>query len=183
VNGTTIRLWAFLILILLGSARAHSQDLTSDAAKAMLDQLGAATNATEFTLTQAQARTLTALAPDLLASLQIQVTQPCLPNPADKRVIHHQFAACQGIFPDGISAENPGVYLKVGRAFHWHIVQINSIVDPTEDHSQRVAAYTWEYDFSGLPAPVQTVLSQGSRHQGRSLFQLDAGTWHWLRYQ
>jgi hypothetical protein len=30
---------------------------------------------------------------------------------------------------------------------------------------------------------VQTVLKQGSRHEGRSLFQLDGGTWKWLRYQ
>jgi hypothetical protein len=181
--GTTIRLWALFLLVYAGCALARAQDLTSDAAKAMLDQQGAATEASDFTLTQDQARALAALSPDLLASLQIQVNQPCLPNPGDKRVQHHQFAACQGIFPAGISGENPGVYLKVGRAFHWHIVEISGIVDPTEDHSQRLAAYTWEYDFSGLPPEVQKVLSQGSRHEGHSVFQLDGGTWKWLHYQ
>ncbi len=183
MNGTTIRLWAFLILSLLGSAVAHSQDLTTDAAKAMLDKIGAGTDATEFTLTQDQAHTLTALPQDQLAPLQIQANQPCLPNPSDKRVLKHDFAACKGIFPAGISAQNPGVYLKVGRVFHWHIVEISGIVDPTEDHSQRLVGYTWEYDFSGLPADVQKVLSQGSRHEGHSLFQLDSGAWKWLAYQ
>jgi len=183
MHGSAMRLWFLFLLVFTGSAVAHSQDLTPEAAKAMLDQQGAATDATEFTLTQDQAHALTALSPDLLASLQIQANQPCLPNPGDKRVQRHQFAACQGIFPAGISSENPGVYIKVGRTFHWHIVQINGIVDPTEDHSQRLAAYTWEYDFSGLPADVQKVLSQGSRHEGHSVFQIEGGTWKWLHYQ
>lgn len=183
MNGTTIRLWVILILGLTGSALAHSQELSSDAAKNMLNQLGAATTASEFTLTQDQARQLAALSQTLLATLQIVTTQPCLPNPGDKRVQSHQFAACQGIFPAGISAQNPGVYLKVGRTFHWHIVEMNGIIDPTEDHSQRTVAYTWEYDFSDLPAEVQTVLKEGSRHEGRSLFQLDGSGWKWLRYQ
>jgi len=183
MHGTTIRLWVLFILILVGSALAYGQDLTPDAAKAMLDQQGAATDASDFTLTQDQARALTALSPDLLTQLQIQANQPCLPNPADKRVQRHQFAACQGIFPAGISDENPGVYLKVGRTFHWHIVEISGVVDPTEDHSQRLVGYTWEYDFSSLPAEVQKVLSQGSRHEGHSIFQLDGGTWKWLHYQ
>jgi hypothetical protein len=183
MNGTTIRFWAFLILSFIGCALAHGQDLTPDAAKALLDQQGAATNVSEFTLTQDQAHALTALSPDLLASLQIQANQPCLPNSADKRVRSHQFAACQGIFPAGISDQNPGVYLKVGRVFHWHIVEISGIVDPTADHSQRLVGYTWQYDFSGLPAEVQKVLSQGARHEGHSLFQVDGGAWKWLRYQ
>ncbi len=183
VNGTTIRLWALFIMILTGSALAHGQDLTPDAAKAMLDQLGAATNAGEFTLTQDQAHALNALSPDLLAPLQVETSLPCLPNPSDKRVLSHKFAACQGIFPAAISDQNPGVYLKVGRIFHWHIVEVSSVVDPTEDHSQRLVGYTWEYDFSGLPAEVQKVLSQGSRHEGHSLFQIDGSTWKWLRYQ
>lgn len=183
MNGKTIRLWAFLILSLLGSKIAYSQDLTTDAAKAMLDKIGASTDASEFTLTQDQAHALTALPQDQLASLQIEANQPCLPNPNDKRVQKHDFAACKGIFPAGISAQNPGVYLKVGRVFHWHIVEISGIVDPSEDHSQRLAGYTWEYDFSGLPADVQKVLSQGSRHEGHSLFQLDGGAWKWSAYQ
>lgn len=183
MNGTTIRLWAILILTLTASTLAHSQELTPDAAKDMINQIGAGTSATEFTLTQDQARALQALSPALLAPLAIQTTSPCLPNPFDKRVQKHQFVACQGIFPAGITADNPGVYLKVGRAFHWHIVELSGVVDPTEDHSQRVASYTWEYDFSDLPPEVQNVLKQGSRHEGRSLFQLDGGTWKWLRYQ
>ena len=183
MNGTTIRLWAILILAPAACNWAQGQDLTSDAAKDMLNQQGAGTAASEFTLTQDQARQLTALSQTLLAPLAIQATQPCLPNPGDKRVQSHQFAACQGIFPAGITAQNPGVYLKVGRTFHWHIVEISSIVDPTEDHSQRVVAYTWEYDFSGLPAEVQNVLKQGSRHEGRSLFELDGSTWKWKSYQ
>jgi hypothetical protein len=183
MHGNTIRLWALLIPILAGTALANGQDLTPDAAKAMLDQQGAATDASDFTLTQDQARALTALGPDLLSQLQIQTNQPCLPNPADKRVQRHQFAACQGIFPAAISDQNPGVYLKVGRTFHWHIVEISGVVDPTEDHSQRLVGYTWEYDFSSLPAEVQKVLSQGSRHEGHSIFQLDGGTWKWLHYQ
>lgn len=183
MNGTSIRCCVFLFLSLLGSALAHSQDLTTDAAKAMLDKIGASTDATEFTLTQDQAHALTALPQDQLAPLQIQANQPCLPNPNDKRVLHHDFAACKGIFPAGISAQNPGVYLKVGRVFHWHIVEVSGIVDPTEDHSQRLVGYTWEYDFSGLPTDVQKVLSQGSRHEGHSVFQLDGGAWKWLAYQ
>ncbi|MFP5229309.1 MAG: hypothetical protein ACLGXA_16990 [Acidobacteriota bacterium] len=183
MHGFTLRPWALLILLLTGATLALGQDLTPDAAKAILDQQGTATNASEFTLTQDQAHALTALSPDLLAPLQVQATQPCLPNPADKRVVSHKFAACQGIFPAGISAENPGVYLKVGRTFHWHIVEISSIVDPTEDHSQRLVGYTWEYDFSGVPPDVQKVLSQGSRHEGHSVFQVDGGTWKWLHYQ
>jgi hypothetical protein len=183
MRGTTIRLWALFIPILAGCALARGQELTPDAAKAMLDQQGAGTNASDFTLTQDQAHALTALSPDLLAQLQIQANQPCLPNPGDKRVQRHQFAACQGIFPTGISDQNPGVYLKVGRIFHWHIVEISGIVDPTEDHSQRLVGYTWEYDFSGLPADLQKVLSQGSRHEGHSLFQMDGGTWKWMAYQ
>lgn len=183
MRGTTIRLWALFIPILAGCALARGQDLTPDAAKAMLDQQGAGTNASDFTLTQDQAHALTALSPDLLAQLQIQANQPCLPNPGDRRVQRHQFAACQGIFPAGISDQNPGVYLKVGRVFHWHIVEVSGIVDPTEDHSQRLVGYTWEYDFSGLPAEVQKVLSQGSRHEGHSLFQMDGGAWKWMAYQ
>jgi hypothetical protein len=183
VNGTTIRLWAVLILGIAGCALALGQDLTNDAAKDMLNQIGTGTSASDFTLTQDQAHQLTALSPALLASLQIQETKPCIPNPGDKRVLNHQFAACQGIFPTGISAQNPGVYLRVGRVFHWHIVELSSIVDPSDDHTQRLAAYTWEYDFSDLPPEVKTVLSQGSRHEGHSLFQLDGGTWKWLRYQ
>ncbi|HVT98453.1 MAG TPA: hypothetical protein VHE33_13200 [Acidobacteriaceae bacterium] len=183
MDGIRIFRWALGLLVLTGAALASGQELTPDAAKAMLDQQGAATNASDFTLSQEQAHALTALSPDLLASLQIETNQPCLPNPGDKRVLRHQFAACQGIFPAGISDQNPGVYLKVGRAFHWHIVEISGIVDPTEDHTQRLVGYTWEYDFSGLPAEVQKVLSQGSRHEGHSLFQLDGGTWKWLRYQ
>ncbi len=183
MNGTTIRLWAILILAFSVSALALAQELTNDAAKQMLDQLGAATAASEFTLTQDQARNLKALSENLLAPLDIQATQPCLPDPGDKRVRSHQFAACQGIFPAGISEQNPGVYLKVGRTFHWHIVEITGIVDPTADHSQRLVAYTWEYDFSDLPAEVKTVLTNGSRHVGHSLFQLDSGQWKWLRYQ
>jgi hypothetical protein len=161
----------------------HGQDLTPDAAKAMLDQQGSATSASDFTLTQDQAHALTALSPDLLGQLQIEANQPCLPNPGDKRVLHHQYAACQGIFPAGISDQNPGVYLKVGHAFHWHIVEVSGIVDPTEDHSQRLVGYTWEYDFSGLPAELQKVLSQGSRHEGHSLFQMEGGAWKWMAYQ
>jgi len=183
VNGTTLRLWALFILSLPGLVVARGQELTPDAAKAMLNQLGAATNASEFTLTQDQAHALTALSADLLAPLQIQATQPCLPNPRDRRVLSHQFTACQGIFPAGISDQNPGVYLKVGRIFHWHIVEVSSVVDPSEDHSQRLVGYTWEYDFSGLPPEVQKVLSQGLRHEGHSLFQIDSGTWKWMAYQ
>lgn len=183
MSGTTIRLWAILILGLTSCTLAHSQDLTSDAAKDMLNKIGAATAASEFTLTQDQARDLKALSPTLLATLAIQNTQPCLPNPGDKRVQSHQFVACQGIFPVGISAQNPGVYLKVGRTFHWHVVEISDISDPTWDHTQRLVGYTWEYDFSDLPAEVQNVLKQGSRHEGRSLFQLDGAQWKWLRYQ
>jgi hypothetical protein len=183
MSGITIGLRTFFILTLAVAAPAHGQELTQEAAKAMLDQQGAATSASEFTLTQDQAHALVALSPELLASLQIQANQPCLPNASDKRVQHHQFAVCQGIFPAGISGENPGVYLKVGRVFHWHIVEISGIVDPTEDHSQRLVGYTWEYDFSGVPADVQKVLSQGSRHEGHSLFQLEGGTWKWMAYQ
>lgn len=181
--GTTIRLWAFFILILTGCALAHGQDLTPDAAKTLLDQLGASTNANAFTLTQDQARALTALSADLLAPLQVQTSLPCLPNPADKRVLNHKFAPCEGIFPAGISDQNPGVCIKVGHIFHWHIVEIGSIVDPTEDHSQRLVGYTWEYDFSGLPPAVQSVLSQGLRHEGHSLFQRDGAAWKWFAYQ
>jgi len=183
MSGASIRFWGLFLLSLALGAMAQGQELTTEAAKALLDQLGAATNASDFTLTQDQAHALTALSADVLASLQIQANQPCLPNPGDKRVLSHKFAACQGIFPAGISAENPGVYLKVGRTFHWHIVEISGIVDPTEDHSQRLVGYTWEYDFSGLPADVQKVLSQGSRHEGHSIFQIDGGTWKWLHYQ
>lgn len=183
MNGTTIRLGAILFLTLAACSSAHSQDLTSDAAKEMLNKLGSDTAATDFTLTQDQARQLTALSQNLLAPLQIVATRPCLPNPGDKRVQSHQFTACQGIFPLAINAQNPGVYLKVGRPFHWHIVEIAGIVDPTEDHSQRLVAYTWEYDFSDLPAEVQAVLKQGSRHEGHSLFQLDGTSWKWLAYQ
>lgn len=181
--GITLRLSALFLLTLAFSTLALAQDLTQDAAKAMLDKIGAGTDANEFTLTQDQARALTALSPDLLASLQIQANQPCLPNPADKRVLHHDFAPCKGIFPAGVSASNPGVYLKVGRVFHWHIVEVSRIDDPTEDHSQRIVGYTWEYDFSGLPPDVQKVLSQGSRHEGHSLFQIDSGAWKWMAYQ
>jgi hypothetical protein len=183
MHGTAVRLWALLVLILAGTAFGFGQDLTPDAAKALLDQQGAATNASEFTLTHDQAQALTALSADLLAPLQIQANQPCLPNPGDKRVASHQFVACQGIFPAGISSQNPGVYIKVGHIFHWHIVEISSIVDPTEDHSQRLVGYTWEYDFSGLPPEVQKILIQGSRHEGHSLFQTESGTWKWVRYQ
>jgi hypothetical protein len=183
VNGTTIRLGVVFLLGLAFCMCAPGQELTNDAAKGMLNQQGGATDATEFTLTQDQAHQLTALSPDLLASLQIQTTKPCLPNPGDKRVLNHQFVACQGIFPAGISAESPGVYLKVGRIFHWHIVEISGIVDPSEDHTQRLASYTWEYDFSALPPEVKAILSQNLRHEGHSLFQLEGGTWKWLSYQ
>jgi hypothetical protein len=175
---------SFLILMsVVLSCPAFAQQLTEHDVRTMLDKLGQASATDDFTLTQAQADQLNALSKDLRDSLQIQTDSPCVLNPRDPRVLHHQFIACKGLFPPGMSPQETAHYFKFGHPFPWHVVVIDIPTDPGDDPNEKLVQYTWEYDFSGLPAPVQQILKGSGPRPGMSLFRLDNGTWQWVAYR
>lgn len=173
----------FLFLSAVLTYRAFGQQLTEHDVRAMLDKLGEASAASDFTLTQAQASQLSALSKDLLASLQIQTDSPCVLNPGDSRVRSHQFVVCKGLFPPGMSSRDTGHYYRFGHAFPWHVVVITIPADSGDNPNERLVQYTWEYDFSSLPAEVQQILKGSGPRPGMSLFRFDGGSWQWVGYR
>jgi hypothetical protein len=173
----------FLLLIAALPHRACAQQLTEHDVRTTLDKLGQASAADDFTLTQAQADQLNALSPDLRAALQIQTDSPCVLNSRDPRVLHHQLVACKGLFPPGLGPQQPAHYYKFGHAFPWHVAVINLPTDPGDDPNEKLVQYTWEYDFSTLPAPVQQILKGPGPRPGMSLFRLQNGAWEWVAYR
>lgn len=174
---------SFLFLSVAVSHLAFGQQLTEHDVRTMLDKLGQASATDEFTLTQAQADQINALSKDLRDTLQIQADSPCVLNARDPRVVHHQFVACKGLFPPGMGPQQAAHYFRFGRAFPWHVAVITIPTDPGDDPSEKLVQYTWEYDFSGLPEPVQKILKGSGPRPGMSLFRLDGGAWQWVGYR
>lgn len=174
---------SFLLLGLVLSHRAFSQQLTEHDVRTILDKLGQASATDDFTFTQAQADQLNALSKDLRDTLQIQTDSPCVLNPRDPRVLHQQVVACKGLFPPGTPPQQAAHYYKFGRAFPWHVVVITIPSDPGDNPSETLVQYTWEYDFSSLPPQVQQVLNQQGPRPGMSLFRLENGAWQWVAYR
>jgi len=174
---------SFLLLSVVLSHRAFAQQLTEHDVRTVLDKLGQSSATDQFTLTQAQADQIGALSPDLRGDLQIQTDSPCVLNPRDTRVLHHQLVACLGLFPPGVSSQQTAHYYKFGHAFPWHVVVINIPTDPGDDPSEKLVQYTWEYDFSSLPPQLQQILKGQGPRPGMSLFRLDGGAWQWVGYR
>ena len=172
-----------LLLGLFLSLPALAQQLTQGDAKAMLDKLGQASAASEFTITTDQEQQLNALPPDVHNALLIVSTSPCVLNPGDPRVKSHQFVVCQGILPTGFGPTQTAFDVKFSRSFPWHIVTVNLSADDTGDPQKKLVEYLWEYDFTGLPDKAQEILKGRAPHPGRSLFQFDGGAWKWAAYQ
>ncbi len=101
-----------VFVIAAGCSAAHRQPTR----KAMLDKLGQASAAAEFTITSEQEQQLSALPPDVRSSLPIVSTSPCVLNAADPRVKSHQFVVCQGILPVGFSLQQSAFDLKFSRS-------------------------------------------------------------------
>lgn len=175
--------FAAILLSLFLSLPALSQELTAADAKAMLDKLGQAAAAQEFTITSDQEQQLNALPPEVRNGLLIVSTNPCVLNPGDSRVKSHQFVVCRGILPVGFGPTQSAFDLKFSRSFPWHIVTANLSADDTGDPQKKIVEYLWEYDFTGLPDKAQEILKGSAPHPGRSLFQLDGSTWKWAAYQ
>lgn len=173
----------FLLLGPLFSHRLLAQQLTEHDVRTMLDKLGQGSATDEFTITDAQAQALNALSSDQRSAAQIQALTPCVLNPGDPRVTSHQFVVCKGLFPPGMGPRQSAYYLKLGHPFPWHVLVITIPTDPGDDPSQKLVQYTWEYNFAGLPEPVQEILKGASPRPGMSLFRLDGGTWQWVAYR
>jgi hypothetical protein len=175
--------FSVIFLGLLLALHAPAQQLDRDAAKDMLNKLGAAAATSEFVLSPDQDQHLHTLTKDLLDALQIQSDTPCLLMAHDPRVRSHEFVVCNGLFPPGLDPHQPAFDLKLGKPFAWHVLTI-SFPDATPDNpDEQIIQYTWEYDFSSLPSQLQQVLSPATPRSGRSLFRLDAGTWSWVAYR
>lgn len=172
-----------ILLSLFLSLPAFAQQLTQADAKAMLDKLGQASAAQDFTITNEQEQRLNALPPEVRNGLLIVSTSPCVLNPGDPRVKSHQFVVCQGILPVGFGPTQSAFDIRFSRSFPWHIVTVNLNTDDTGDPQKKLVEYLWEYDFTGLPDQAQEILKGGAPHPGRSLFQLDSGAWKWAAYQ
>ena len=129
-----------------------------------------------------QDQRLHALGKDLLDSLAIQSESPCLLNGRDPRVHSHEFVVCNGLFPPGLNPQQPALDIKLGKTFPWHILSLNFPDEASDNPQEQEVTYTWEYEFSSLPAQLQEVL-KGTPRPGRSLFRLDGGAWHWVAYQ
>ena len=164
------------------SLNAFAQQLDRANAKEMLDKLGHASATAEFVLTTDQDQRLHTLSKDLLDTLAIQSESPCLLNARDPKVHSHEFVVCNGLFPPGLNPQQPAVDLKLGKTFPWHILSLNFPDEAGDNPQEQEVQYTWEYEFSGLPAQVQEIL-RGTPHPGRSLFRFDGGAWHWVAYQ
>jgi len=172
-----------LLLSLFLSLPALAQQLTQADAKAMLDKLGQASAAAEFTITNEQEQQINSLPADIRGGLPIVSTSPCVMNPGDSRVRSHQFVVCQGILPIGFGPTQTAFDIKFSRSFPWHIVTLDLNADPSDDPQKKLVQYLWEYDFTGLPQKAQDILKGQAPHPGRSLFQLDGGAWKWVAYQ
>jgi hypothetical protein len=176
----------FFFVIFVGlfiSLDACAQQLDRANAKDMLDKLGHTSATAEFVLTPDQDQRLHTLSKDLLDTLSIQSESPCLLNGRDPRVHSHEFVVCNGLFPPGLNPQQPAVDLKLGKTFPWHTLSISFPDDASDNPQEQEVTYTWEYDFSGLPAQVQEILRPGTPRPGRSLFRLDGTSWHWVAYQ
>lgn len=175
-----------ILLLFLGSfllPRLFAQQLTEQDVRTTLDKLGQGSPADEFTVTDSQAQDLNQLSAELRTAAQIQALTPCLLNPGDRRIASHQFVVCKGLFPPGMSVQQSAWYLRLGRAFPWHVLVVTLPTDPGDDPTQKLVQYTWEYDFAGLPDPVQKILKPAAPRPGMSLFHLSAGTWQWVAYR
>ena len=172
-----------LLLSLFLSSPLVAQQLTASDAQGMLDKLGQASAASEFTITSEQEQQLSALPPEVRSSLPIVSTSPCVLNAGDPRVKSHQFVVCQGILPVGFSLQQSAFDLKFSRSFPWHTVTVNLSADDTGDPQKKLVEYLWEYEFTGLPQKAQDILKGQAPHPGRSLFQLDGSAWKWAAYQ
>jgi|HubBroStandDraft_5_1064220.scaffolds.fasta_scaffold22955_3 hypothetical protein len=181
----TRKLTCFFVIFpgLFLSLNTFAQQLDRANAKEMLDKLGHASATAEFVLTPDQDQRLRALSKDLQDTLAIQSENPCLLNGRDPRVHSHDFVVCNGLFPPGLNPQQPAVDLKLGKTFPWHVLSISFPDEPSDNPQEQEVQYTWEYDFSGLPPQVQEILKPGTPRPGRSLFRLDAGSWHWVAYQ
>ncbi|HZZ40875.1 MAG TPA: hypothetical protein VFE06_17190 [Acidobacteriaceae bacterium] len=172
-----------LLLSLFLSFPALAQQLTEVDAKAMLDKLGQASAADEFTLTDQQEQELNSLPPEVRSTVPVASSSPCVLNAGDSRVKSHQFVVCKGILPVGFGPKQSAFDVKFSRAFPWHIVTVDLNTDDTGDPQTKFVQYLWEYDFAGLPQKAQDILKGGAPHPGRSLFRLDGGAWKWSAYQ
>lgn len=172
-----------LLLSLLFSLPALSQQLTVANARSSLDALGRSSAADEFTITAQQEQQIESLPSDVRGGLPIVSTNPCVLNPGDPRVKSHQFVVCRGILPVGFGPTDSAFDLKFSRSFSWHVVMVNLSTDDTGDPQKKLVDYQWEYEFSGLPPKAQDILKGQAPHPGRSLFQLDGGSWKWVAYQ
>jgi len=173
----------FLFLGLLFSHSLFAQQLTEHDVRSMLDKLGQASSTDQFTVTDAQAQALNNLSSDQRAAAQIQTLSPCVLNPGDPRVASGQFVVCKGLFPPGMGPTQSAYYLKMAHPFPWHVVVINIPEDPGDNPNEKLVQYTWEYDFTGLPQPVQQILKGAAPRPGMSLFRLDGGAWQWVAYR
>ena len=172
-----------LLLAVLLPVAVPAQQLDRNAARDMLNKLGAASSTSEFVLTPDQDQRLHALPKDLLDPLQVQSDNPCLLIAHDPRVRSHQFVVCNGLFPPGLDPHQPAFDLKLGKPFPWHVLTISFPDAAPDDPNEQIIQYTWEYDFSSLPQQLQQILSPATPLSGRSLFRLDSGDWHWVAYR
>jgi hypothetical protein len=175
--------FAALLLSLFVSFPALAQQLAEADAKAMLDKIGQASAADEFTLTEQQQQQLSSLPPDVRSAVPIASSSPCVLNAGDPRVKSHQFVVCKGILPVGFGPKQSAFDVKFSHAFPWHIVTVDLNTDDTGDPQTKYVQYLWEYDFTGLPQQAQDILKGQAPHPGRSLFRLDGGAWKWAAYQ
>jgi hypothetical protein len=176
--------FSFLILLpgIVLSHRASAQQLTEHQVRAMLDKLGQSSATDTFTITDAQDQQLSALSPDLRSSL-VQDDSPCVLNAGDRRVASHQFVVCKGLFPPGMGPEQTAHAIRLTHPFPWRVVVITIPSDSGDTPGEKVVQYTWEYDFSSLPAQVQKILHGSGPRPGGSLFRLESGSWQWVAYR
>jgi hypothetical protein len=176
--------FSFLILVpgLVLAHQAFAQQLTEPVVRTTLDKLGQGSATDDFTITDAQDQQLNSLGADVRGSL-IQSDTPCVLNPRDRRVLSHQFAACQGLFPPGMGPDQSAHTIKLAHPFPWHVLVITIPTDPGDNPSEKLVQYTWEYDFSTAPPQIQQILKGAEPRPGMSLFRLDGSAWQWVGYR
>lgn len=176
--------FSFLILLpgMVLSHRAFAQQLTEHEVRAMLNKLGQSSATDTFTITDAQDQQLSALSADERSSF-VQEDSPCVLDANDRRVASHQFVVCKGLFPAGMGATQTAHLIRLKHPFPWHVLVITLPSDPGDKPGEKVVQYTWEYDFSALPAQVQKILRGAGPRPGGSLFRLESGSWQWVAYR
>lgn len=178
------------LVVLLIISGCHSQELSRNSAKDILNKTAAGSPATEITIGTDQMKKLMAY---FSADPKDQVkdadkfdrdgSKPCLPDPSDMRIATGQAVQCSGYVPPDVTWQRPGFLLKLHKPLNWSVSEVTGISDDPKAPGDKIVEYTWRYDLSVFSKSMADVLTPATPNQSKALMRKYDDGWRFVEFR